>query len=589
MMARDTDSAAAAEDNDTSSTSSSPFNIQRPLYFTILFLSLTILIDTTCTIFGDQTNSNSGIGGPLRNLAEFIIPQFVRRYPTTPLLFANEEIGIDGKICPPDSFLDRALLSKSTSQANKVKNGITYSSDYDPRNKKSKPSSFPHCELKKWVQLDHLHQMEGQQRNTDVSGTQHNNNASRRQCPKGEEYVTHIYPKQLLSHQKRKNTNKNKNVKIIHIATPTNCIPTSTISSLQSFTEHYYNNPNPQIIIAIYIHSQETIDAFLYHRVWNVFPEVKEGLLCGMAKVRFVVKKVLNGLFKSSVGDDMEASSKEKQQQLRKDNIATEIATLTKRDIWRYLILWEFGGTVIDLEVLQSLIVVTSESADTDDKTTSPLINVARQWFASEWFGSISSSNNNNEDDGDAIITMIEKDGKLRVPLTGVMTASPNHPLLYFCAKWALKSMMGDNYLVWGESPEFRAFNTMGRNTDVATLQEGLKHVIGKDWGIQSKQIGNANKCDVDKTKSVRFLNGNDIFPKSLASPMQDMMSIVKKHVDDKSELPDDDAIIKSFQGMEASMEKEHKEDKTYVSKPDPIIFSCVEYRLQAYTNNLVQ
>ena len=129
----------------------------------------------------------------------------------------------------------------------------------------------------------------------------------------------------------------------------------------------------------------------------------------------------------------------------------------------------------------------------------------------------------------------------------------------------------------------------MGRNTDVATLQEGLKHVIGKDWGIQSKQIGNANKCDVDKTKSVRFLNGNDIFPKSLASPMQDMISIVKKHVDDKSELPEDDAIIKSFQGMEASMEKEHKEDKIYVSKPDPIIFSCMEYRLQAYTNNLVQ
>eukprot|EP00984_Skeletonema_dohrnii_P026490 scaffold15851_cov80-Skeletonema_dohrnii-CCMP3373.AAC.2 len=398
---KDTDSPTAAEDNDTSSSSSLPFNIQRPLYYTILFLSLTILIDTTCTIFGNQTNS--GIGGPLQNLAEFIIPQFVKRYPTTPLLFANEEIGIDGKICPPDSFLDRALLSQSTSQANnKVKNGITYSSDYDPRNKKSKPSSFPHCELKKWVQLDHLHQKEGQQRNTDVSGTQHTNNASQRQCPKGEEYVTHIYPKQLLSHQKRKNTNKNKNVKIIHIATPTNCIPTSTISSLQSFTEHYYNNPNPQIIIAIYIHSQETIDAFLYHRVWNVFPEVKEGLLCGMAKVRFVVKKVLNGLFKSSVGDDMEASSKEKKQQqlLRKDNIATEIATLTKRDIWRYLILWEFGGTVIDLEVLQSLIV-TSESADTDNTTTSPLINVARQWFASEWFGSISSSNNNNSNEDD--------------------------------------------------------------------------------------------------------------------------------------------------------------------------------------------
>ena len=135
-----------------------------------------------------------------------------------------------------------------------------------------------------------------------------------------------------------------------------------------------------------------------------------------------------------------------------------------------------------------------------------------------------------------------------------------------------------------------RAFNALGRNTNQAAVQEGLKHVMGKDWESKSKQIGNANLCDVDMTKSIRFLNGNGIFPKTLASPMQDMISIAKIHMDDKSELPTDDAIIiKSFQGMEAKLENQHKEDKTYVSKPNPVMFSCMEYRLQVYTSNMLQ
>jgi hypothetical protein len=465
-----------AEDNDT--TLSPIISIQRPLYFTILFLSLTILIDTTYTIIfgGDQASKRSGEGGgPLQNLAEFIIPQLVIRYPTTPLLFATEEIGIDGKICPPDGFLDRGLFTyasqnKKNGQQQKQENGIIYSSDFDPRNKLSKPSSFPHCELKKWVQIAD---------NTDANDTR--NNKGSRQCPEGEEYVTYIYPTQQS--QQRKNTisfhNKN-DVKIIHLATPTNCIPTSTISSLQSLTQHYSNNSNPQIIIAIYIHSQEAMDAFLYQRVWNVFPEVKEGLLCGMAKVRFVVKNVLDGILKSAGGTlAVEVSSnkneqQQQQQQQLKDRIANEIATLTKRDIWRYLILWEFGGTVIDLEVLQSLI-----TSDTAADTTSPLINVARQWFASQLFGS--NNNNNNNNDCDAIITIIENEGK-RVPLTGIISATPNHPLLYFCAKWALRSMIWDNFLAWGESPGFVS-------TSFVYCREGQRSVLSLYLCIRGSRI----------------------------------------------------------------------------------------------------
>ena len=370
--------------------------------------------------------------GPLKSVAEFIIPQFVSRFPTTVPLFVSGEESIDGIICPPGGLLDRGLsTSLQGHEFNKEgdEEGIKYSLDYDPRDKKSTPSAYPHCELKKWVQLP---------------ATTQTANLSRQICPVGEEYITHIYPKQQ---KKKNNKSKDTTVKIIHIATPTNCIPTSTITHLQEFVQHYYNNPKPQITIAIYLHSHETIDAFLHRRVWNVFPEVKEGLLCGMAKVKFVVRKVLDDILLVKSASD----EKDQQQQQRKERIVNEIATLTQRDIWRYLVLWEFGGTVLDLEVLQHLLVDTSISSTTA-KSQSALIHVARQWYAGDWFGD-KADGTNRGGGGDAIVTMFGEEK--RVPLTGLITASPNHPLLYFSAKWALKSMIWDNYLVWGESIDY--------------------------------------------------------------------------------------------------------------------------------------
>ena len=134
-----------------------------------------------------------------------------------------------------------------------------------------------------------------------------------------------------------------------------------------------------------------------------------------------------------------------------------------------------------------------------------------------------------------------------------------------------------------------RAFNSFGRNTDVKTLHTGLTYVLGREWEAnKSKNIGSANLCQVDETKSIRFLKGSDaVFPKSLLSPMHDMVSIVKKYAN-KSELPEDDnVIIKSFQDVEAKLEQEHKKDETFVSKPDPVMFSCVEHTLEYYTNNM--
>lgn len=348
--------------------------------------------------------------------------------------------GIDGKACPPKT--GRGLLFHSNNnnrqqEKNKNVGGTIYSNEFDPRNIISKPPLFPHCELMKWVQQQQFHHRQPQ-------------------CFDGEEYVTHIYPKQqLLSFKHNKSSiNNDAVVKIMHIASPTNCLPKSAIQLLQAFTNHYYASSSSKI--AIYIHSQQARDAFLLQQrqrlVGNVFPELNEGILCGMAKIKFVVRKILDRIIISdsssptTVTGETEQQQQKKQQQ-RKDAIANEIAELSKRDIWRYLILWEYGGTLFDLEVLQSLFNTpsssdaTAKSTTTDAVVNSKLIKDAIQCFDS-------SSNNG----GDAFVTIIENEGgKSNVALTGILGASqPNHPLWYFCVKWALRSMREDNYMVSG-------------------------------------------------------------------------------------------------------------------------------------------
>jgi hypothetical protein len=130
----------------------------------------------------------------------------------------------------------------------------------------------------------------------------------------------------------------------------------------------------------------------------------------------------------------------------------------------------------------------------------------------------------------------------------------------------------------------------MGRNTDTAALHAGLEYNLGRTWVGASKQYTHQFTSGIDNTRSIRFVNGDGILPKSLVSPMHDMIPIIKRHVveDDKSILPENDTIIiKSFRDMDIHLEAKHKEDN-FVSNPDDgsIIFSCLEYGLQAYTNN---
>jgi hypothetical protein len=434
-----------------------PPSVLRSLFIASFLLSLLTLIDIYYTTFllntnnNNDNNNNNKSWAPLKQMAEIFIPQLLLRY--FPSKHGNHvymdemDVAIDGKICPPDGFLDDGLSQlhhhDQVIRSEEKNSGIHFSSEYDPRNKVLQPSLFPHCELKKWVEQQyHYHQ-----NNQKEQKQQH-------ECSNGEEYVTHIYPNNLQQHhrhQQSSSSSNTNNVKILHIAANNNCLPKGTIQSLQSLSNHYYkttttttNNKNRQskTIIAIYIHTTNSIDAILHQHIWTVFPEVTEGLLCGVGKVQFVVDKVLDALlvkptaaaataafFTAATTDDQQKKKKRK-----KEVIANEISYLIKRDIWRYLILWEFGGTVIDLDVLQSII---------DSKN---LIKVAQDWF---FGGSIN-------DDGDAFVTMMDSDIGGRTAVTSVMGASrPHHPLLYFATKKALRAMISDNYLAWGEAPEF--------------------------------------------------------------------------------------------------------------------------------------
>jgi hypothetical protein len=440
-----------------------PPSVLRSLFIASFLLSLLTLIDIYYTTFllntnNNDNNNNNKSWAPLKQMAEIFIPQILLRY--SPSQHGNHvymdemDVAIDGKICPPDGFLDDGLFNNHhhdqviRSEEKSNSNGIHFSSEYDPRNKVLRPSLFPHCELKKWVEQQyHYHQ-----NNQKEEEKQH-------ECSNGEQYITHIYPNNLQQHhrhQQSSSSSNTNNVKILHIAANNNCLPQGTIQSLQSFTNHYYttpaatnsnNNGQSKTIIAIYIHTTNSIDAILHQHIWTVFPEVTEGLLCGVGKVQFVIGKVLDALlvkpsaaataafFTSAATTD----DQQKKKKRKKEVIANEISYLIKRDIWRYLILWEFGGTVIDLDVLQSII---------DSKN---LIKVAQDWF----FGGGSGSSN---DDGDAFVTMMNGEGgqSNRAAVTSVMGASrPHHPLLYFAAKKALRAMISDNYLAWGEAPEF--------------------------------------------------------------------------------------------------------------------------------------
>merc|ERR1712216_76156 len=110
---------------------------------------------------------------------------------------------------------------------------------------------------------------------------------------------------------------------------------------------------------SIYIHDDDAVNKFIYQRRWVEFPELKEVLGCVTAGVAFA-------------------------------------------DIWRYIMIWEYGGIYSDMDS-----IANKFSVDTIRPTDDAFFLVEMMGFPSQyWFA-----------------------------------ASPRHPIMYLSAKQALQTM----------------------------------------------------------------------------------------------------------------------------------------------------
>jgi len=464
-----------------------------------------------------------------------------------------------------------------------------FSEDFHDLRKKTIPTSIRDdgissiCELNKLVNLPPPREL-----------------SSQASCPSGYEFLTVIGPSSTKGLVKKSNNSpkeRNESIpKIIHVASPTNCIPKATAQSLKAIaTSSKYT---------IYIHSNFAMDRFILARRWDdVFPEVKDGAFCTAEKVKRYVKFALEekklyqnhhrgehvivpkGNVTSPSDDDI--SEKEREND---NNIAEEIALQSIRDIWKYLILWEYGGVVLqDLNTLHAILDDRNDNRGPNDKSNHDrlLQFVSKEGQDAILFWNVGSDHDDNQH------------GR-RVPVTQILASRPYHPLLFFTLKWALKWGMDDIPLPRGAAgPPDRgdqamnnAFYSEGRVTDIPPLREGLFDFLPNHsrLPIHDIEIDNDESGGDDGVKShtgkdgrkISFVNGNVILPSSLLAsssatlssspPWQPILHAMGTKYAGGDE-DDGDAIV---------LRLIHSQD--LASKLNQVLFSCMEYRLRMHS-----
>lgn len=409
-------------------------------YYASIFLIIATLLQILSTLQEEA--------GPFDWSAGIFIPRFLSLgfYPGRD----ENDVGMDGMMCPPDQWIDETF---SRSQPDNQ----LYSSEYDPRNQVSKPSLFPHCALSRWVQLENEHD-----------------------CPAGQEYVTIIYPPKIA-----RKSEQGKIPKIIHLSSPTNCLPSTTIQTLRHLTHQHISQA-----YTIYVHSSPTMDNFLFQREWNIFPQVKEGVLCGMGKLNAATQGAIKEL---KVGNSTE----------QRQEIADRVALGLKRDIWRFMVLWEYGGITLDIDTLHAILLEGGAATPSSTNTTdhggyNTLKKLIHQW---------------NTEKSDALLYFINNVDKQRlpyverIPLTDIMGAAPYHPFIYYSAKDALR------IAVWDSE---KSITDTGRTTKVPPIKEGLKQV-NRSW--RNTKTGEVMEIKNENKDSIHFIDGDVILPPSLSSP----------------------------------------------------------------------
>ncbi len=533
-----------------------------------------------------------------------------------------------GMICPPDKWIDPAFVVEED-DSGRNDNGSNggdslYSEKFDPRNNFAMMQSFfPHCALQRWVEL----------------GGRGSNS-----CPDGEVHVTVIQAPTSGNYRHNGKINvvntggggedddddddddegsntdtehedketESRIPKIIHISSPTNCLPTSTLRALSHIVEsasvprtqsqklppihrHHHHHIIESQQLVIYIHSQQAMQNYLLTKEFPTFPEVKEGVLCGMGKIkaashRAVVQLLGGGKNEEEVEDVVEEDVRRR----RNQRIVDEIAFGVQTDIWQYLILWEYGGITMDISTLHAILVESDDNISSSNLdnlknavnlTTATDSGDARlQKLMTQWWRV-------NETTSDALLYFISnyfEDGrssKERIPLTTILGAAPRHPFIYFAAKSALR------YAIWDEE---KSFIKTGRTTQIPPIKDGLGYV-NRNWElVKTGDVVNVLGYDMERKNSIQLLNGNDVLPTSLTSPNRTPWksifdafaaprtidsgngrreSNITNVLDNNTNLPSEADIMEVMQRIAS--------EQTYFSTKS--LFSCMEYRLDMY------
>lgn len=338
--------------------------------------------------------------------------------------------------CPPDRWVDAAFAGPGPA------GGALYSEEHDPRLAvDDRPTIFPRCALTRWVQLEEEHA-----------------------CPEGQEYVTVIQPPNT---EPRAEAGKIPN--IIHLSSPTNCLPSVTVATLRDLLQ----NADPPGFTA-YVHSTRAMENLLFRREWATFPQMQEGALCGAGKLAAAARRFL---------DAVEVGSSTAQ----REGIAEDIASGLTRDLWRLAVLWEYGGVVVDVVAL----LETLAAGEADAAGEAAVGGLLRAW--------------GRERSGALLYFTEARTRATRVPFTDVLGAAPRHPLLYYGLKVATRIATLDTEV---------AVYVRGRTTKVPPIEEALKR-LHYYWSA----VVTGDVLQLPQNHTIHFVDAAAHLPPSLTGP----------------------------------------------------------------------
>ena len=238
-------------------------------------------------------------------------------------------------------------------------------------------------------------------------------------------------------------------------------------------------------------------------REWSLFPQMKEGALCGTGKLAALARRYLDNL---QLGNGT----------AHRGRIADDVARGFTRDLWRPAILWEYGGIAADVVALEA--ILASGGADA-------LGRLLRLW------------------DGEASDALLYfgRDGARTpgLPFTDVMATAPRHPLLYYVLKIVTRIATWDSevrrgvpglpagalgvlYALVALTPRRRSLAAQvavyrnGRTTKVAPVEEGLNRV---HWFWRRRSLGDVLTLPDHRNASVHLVGAEDLLPASSDLP----------------------------------------------------------------------